>query len=269
MTKNPLLDLQRAIKENKSFLLQGGAGSGKTETLKQVIEFISTEYSNKKLICITHTNNAVDEIKARVDSKYEISTIHSFLNQIIKHYKKNIKQIIHHIYTLETIPKDHTQYNDYFDDYYKKQYERYTDRLYRLDRIKSEKVISKRDFNNNKEHYIQELNLKIIKLNEDIQSKIDEQEFNKIKYNETRFDRLSDLTFGHDSLLVIFVLLLAKYPRLKNIIFDKYDYILIDEYQDTNKNVMHALIDAINTTDKTSLGLFGDSMQGIYDDGVG
>lgn len=269
MTKNPLLDVQNAIKENKSFVLQGGAGSGKTETLKQVIEFISTEYPNKKLICITHTNNAVDEIQARVEGKHEISTIHSFLNQIIKHYKKNIKQIIHHIYTLQTIPEDHEQYNDYYNDYYKKQYKRYTAKLYRVSDEKSDKVVSKLDFDKNKEIYIQELNQNIVALNDNIQHKINEQDVNKIKYNETRFDRLSDLSFGHDSLLVIFVLLLTKYPRLKNIICDKYDYILIDEYQDTNKHVMHALIDAIKTTDKTTLGLFGDSMQGIYDDGIG
>ena len=53
------------------FVLQGGAGSGKTESLKEIITYISNKYPEKKIVCITHTNVAVDEIKARVGNKYE------------------------------------------------------------------------------------------------------------------------------------------------------------------------------------------------------
>jgi len=86
--------IENCIRENKSFVLQGGAGSGKTETLKQVLEFISANYHNKKIACITHTNLAVDEIKSRVGEQYTITTIHSFLNGIIKDYKKSIHKLL-------------------------------------------------------------------------------------------------------------------------------------------------------------------------------
>ncbi len=72
------------IANNKNFVLQGGAGSGKTESLKRVLEHLSSNYSGKKIACITHTNLAVDEIISRVGNDYTISTIHSFLNSLIK-----------------------------------------------------------------------------------------------------------------------------------------------------------------------------------------
>ena len=50
---------------------------------------------------------------------------------------------------------------------------------------------------------------------------------------------------------------------------DKFDFIFIDEYQDTHKNIVDVFINKIPFESKTIIGLFGDSMQGIYDDGIG
>ena len=79
--------INECISKNQNFVLQGGAGSGKTESLKQVLEQISENYPDKKVVCITHTNLAVDEIVSRVGNGYTVSTIHSFLNSFIKNYK--------------------------------------------------------------------------------------------------------------------------------------------------------------------------------------
>jgi len=46
--KTALDKLVECIKLNQNFVLQGGAGSGKTETLKQVLEYISENYPNAK-----------------------------------------------------------------------------------------------------------------------------------------------------------------------------------------------------------------------------
>ena len=75
---------QDETKYFKNFVLQGGAGSGKTESLKEVILYISEKYPNKKIACITLTNAAVDEMKLRIGDNHVISTIHSFLNHLIK-----------------------------------------------------------------------------------------------------------------------------------------------------------------------------------------
>ena len=85
-----IIEVNQIKNENfKNFVLQGGAGSGKTESLKEIISYISEKYPDKTIACITHTNVAVDEIKLRVgDNRHNISTIHSFLNDLIKNYKK-------------------------------------------------------------------------------------------------------------------------------------------------------------------------------------
>lgn len=101
----PLDKIINCIKNNRNFVLQGGAGSGKTETLKQLLEFISEHYPEKKIACITHTNLAVDEIKSRVGDQYTISTIHSFLNSLTKDYKKNIQRVIYDIFKLSNVER--------------------------------------------------------------------------------------------------------------------------------------------------------------------
>ncbi|NML72194.1 AAA family ATPase [Chryseobacterium sp. RP-3-3] len=101
-------DNQNAEKEFKNFVLQGGAGSGKTESLKQILEYITQNYPDKKGVCITLTNVAVDEIKARVgeNNNFVVSTIHSFLNDLIKNYKKNIHEVIFEIFKVEKIVRN-------------------------------------------------------------------------------------------------------------------------------------------------------------------
>lgn len=250
------------IEENKNFVLQGGAGSGKTESLKRVLEHISQKYPDKNVACITHTNLAVDEIVSRVDENYTICTIHSFINSLIKNYKKNMHEVIGELFKLINIEsKEHKEY--------KKLYEKYVSRLYTVKNESVSKVVGKRIYDTKPDHYNKELNDKIAILNDCIDLIIEGKDYNDVCYNETRFDNFRDLTFGHDSLLKVAVSLFSKYPLLSKIVCDKYDFIFIDEYQDTNEDIVDIFLNTISSEDSTTVGLFGDSMQGIYEDGIG
>lgn len=250
------------IREEQNFVLQGGAGSGKTESLKRVIEHISKNYPGKKIACITHTNLAVDEIKSRVDDDYTICTIHSFLNDLIKDYKKNLHEVIGEIFKLKKV--DNGEHKDY-----KKCYEKYASTLHSVLKETVPKVVGKREYDKEPDRLYNELNANIEKLNSEIEVLIKEIDFNEVRYNETRFDSFRDLSFGHDSLLVMASLLFDNYPLLTKILQDKYDFIFVDEYQDTNKAIVDIFLNKIPSDSKTIIGLFGDSMQGIYDDGIG
>eukprot|EP01090_Pellita_catalonica_P011365 TRINITY_DN2298_c0_g1_i4.p1 TRINITY_DN2298_c0_g1~~TRINITY_DN2298_c0_g1_i4.p1 ORF type:complete len:656 (-),score=103.03 TRINITY_DN2298_c0_g1_i4:331-2298(-) len=250
------------IKEGQNFVLQGGAGSGKTESLKRVIEHISKNHPGKKIACITHTNLAVDEIKSRINDDYTICTIHSFLNNLIKDYKKNLHEIVSEIFKLKKVEsKEHKDY--------KKGYEKYASSLHTIKNETIPKVVGKREYDKDPDKFYIKLNANINKLNSEIETLIEEKNYNDVRYNETRFDSFKDLSFGHDNLLVIASLLFDSYPLLSKILQDKYDFIFIDEYQDTNKAIIDVFLDKIPIDSKTIIGLFGDSMQGIYDDGVG
>ncbi len=268
----PLERIYKCIDEDKSFVLQGGAGSGKTETLKQTLQYVSKEHPNKKVACITHTNLAVDEIKERVGDGYTISTIHSFLHSLIKDYKKNIHKVIFELFKLEKIERlgienytdEKEQNKEEHSKYKDKIYEKYASKLYTVKNESADKVIGKREYDKDPDKYNKELNIKIDELNQIMQDEIKEKDFNQIEYNDTRFDSYKDLTYGHDGLLEIVSLLFIKYPRLKKILQDKYDFIFIDEYQDTHEKIIDIFIGK-----NPQVGLFGDYMQSIYEDGIG
>ena len=84
-----------AIDGDRNFLLSGGAGSGKTYSLVNVIRQVITENPTDKIACITYTNAAVKEIENRVNHKnLNVSTIHDFLWDNIKHFQKELKKTI-------------------------------------------------------------------------------------------------------------------------------------------------------------------------------
>ncbi|MCB0744630.1 MAG: AAA family ATPase, partial [Ignavibacteriae bacterium] len=79
------------IKNGDNFLLSGGAGSGKTYTLVQVIKKCIEDYPTSKIACMTYTNAAVKEIEERVDHKnLNVTTLHDFLWDNIKHFQKEL-----------------------------------------------------------------------------------------------------------------------------------------------------------------------------------
>lgn len=87
------------IDNHKSFVLEAGAGSGKTYTLIETLNYLinikgkDIRYNNQKIICITYTNVAKNEIIERLEDNplVLVSTIHEFLWNSIKSYQKQLK----------------------------------------------------------------------------------------------------------------------------------------------------------------------------------
>lgn len=81
------------------------------------------------------------------------------------------------------------------------------------------------------------------------------------------------MRISHDTLLEYGYELIERYPRMRQLIIDKYPYILIDEYQDTADIVVKimSLIEqyAKQIKHDVFIAYFGDSVQNIYDAGVG
>ncbi|MCC8361105.1 UvrD-helicase domain-containing protein [Salinimicrobium sediminilitoris] len=88
-------EIFKLIDDGKNFLLSGGAGSGKTYSLVSVIRQVIAENPTIKVACMTYTNAAVKEIEERVNHKnLNVSTIHDFLWDNIKHFQKELKEAI-------------------------------------------------------------------------------------------------------------------------------------------------------------------------------
>lgn len=84
----------------KSFFLFAGAGSGKTRSLVKLLAYIESTWGDtltkehRQVAVITYTNAATDEIIRRLEFSpiFHVSTIHSFLWDVIKTFQVDIKE---------------------------------------------------------------------------------------------------------------------------------------------------------------------------------
>lgn len=87
------------LKAQQSFLIDAGAGSGKTSSLIRALDYIrgpdraSVIGEGQRVACITFTNVAKNEIVERTehDPLFVVSTIHDFLWASIKAFQKELK----------------------------------------------------------------------------------------------------------------------------------------------------------------------------------
>ncbi len=216
-TKDEFQQIMEHIANGDNFLLSGGAGSGKTYSLVQVIKQVISDNPISKVACMTYTNAAVKEIEERVNHKnLNVSTIHDFLWDNIKYFQKELK------FAIVALANDEDVTKIRIDD---------------LGNIPN-------DFFDNREEPV------------------------KVQYKE--YLRLKDGIISHDELLVIADYMFEHYPKLCDIVKDKYRFIFIDEYQDTHREVVRILLEHFPKSEKCStIGFFGDAMQSIYDDGIG
>jgi len=95
-------EIKTCIKSRKNFFMFAGAGSGKTRSLENALKFILSEegsplkLKSKQVAVITFTNSACEEIMRRIGYNpiFAVSTIHSFLWELIKPFQKDIKEWI-------------------------------------------------------------------------------------------------------------------------------------------------------------------------------
>ena len=225
------------LKKSKSFFTCAGAGSGKTRSLIKALCFIEEKYRDefelyrKRVVVITYTNAAVEEIKSRLhdSSVFQISTIHSFLWELIKNHQKDIKNWVISYSNKEII------------ELLEKESKGRSGTAASRDRIRK----------------IENYRRRIERL----------QGTCKIKYNpmgeNIGFDSLS-----HAEVIKIGSEFIQNYDLMKKIMVCSFPFIFIDECQDTKRELVDALINLSNEyKDKLVIGMFGDTMQRIYSDG--
>lgn len=94
--------LQECLAQRKSFLLEAGAGAGKTYSLIQALRYLIEKdgaklvRNHQKIGCITFTNVATNEIETRTDRHPAIysSTIHAFCWSLLKDFQPLLRREI-------------------------------------------------------------------------------------------------------------------------------------------------------------------------------
>ena len=295
------LDIQKMINDClnnfESFCFDAGAGAGKTYALQKSIEHIlrtegeNLKQNNQKILCITYTNAAKDEILERIgrNSSVIVSTIHEFLWGFIAiqqelltiEHKKKIREELNEIdqkvnssplYSTVTLADFQVAISD----------EKFLKIFYNTLTISAqnfkEKIIAHNKYFND---YLSNVNtfrtfvkncIKKDKL-ENTLNEIESKKTNKIIYNPVQNrDKLEKYVISHDTLLLYSKNIITGQNILKRLFSDRYPYVLVDEYQDTDGKVID-IMDSIrrysSTKKKFMVGFFGDSLQSIYDSGIG
>ncbi|CDH18969.1 Pathogenesis-related protein [Xenorhabdus bovienii str. kraussei Quebec] len=224
------------IGSGKSFITFAGAGSGKTYSLKEALDFLKKEHSGnfirqgKQIAVVTFTNNAADEIMDRIEQNpiFAVSTIHSFCWSAIAGFNEDIRK-----WYLEKIPAVLAEVDD----------------LERRGRAGKASDARKRTITLLKE--------KMDWLTEPRSFIYDPNGVNSTKN-----------ALSHADVLKIFSSFLTTKPMMAEVIVNKFPFIFIDESQDTNKDVIRAFFELqYAKSNKVVIGLFGDTMQRIFGGG--
>lgn len=309
--KNLLQLIFNVVEIGKSFRFSAGAGSGKTYALVECLnhllktQVVRLSKNKQQIICITYTNVAVNEIKARLGNSelVIVSTIHEMLWDIIQRYQPELVTI--HLTKLknelekvenelENDPKNKLgvfnkllpdEKGSYISLVKKSKSTYYRNRNSRAAEFKEayseyyeeygESFVKKWQANYGSFKEVAKRIYKIERYKNSIE-KIEKQEkgYNQVVYDSIfNADQLDKMKFSHETLIEYSELMFRKYSVLRRIIIDKYPYIFLDEYQDAHPlviKIMKSLQDCSeNNNKKWMVGYFGDTAQTIYDDGVG
>lgn len=245
--------LEAVLHKDGPLLIIAGAGSGKTRTLTyKVARLIEDGVNPENILLLTFTRRAAKEMISRAETvlsaglkKITGGTFHSFANMILRRYAKfadlknnftvmdrsDAEDIINHIRS-KVIDKKEKRFpkKGTILDIYSKTINK---------DINIEEIIKKEFFQF--EHCTE----KIIQI---------AKEYNEYKKQRSLLD--------YDDLLLYLKALLLSNEQLRKQISQKYKYVLIDEYQDTNS--IQAQIVKLIASNHDNVTAVGDDSQSIY-----
>ncbi len=227
-----------------------GAGSGKTRVLINRIGYILENEGvyPSNILAITFTNKATKEIKDRLSGVLEqldyetrylnAYTFHGFCSSILRQF-------------IDTLG-------------YSKNFEilsEYNRTKYLFEAAKLAKIIDSNGFVEGNKVTPKNF-LKLLKSMEKRRDR-HEEELVELYSHFTALKKRDDV-LDFDDLLILSVKLLKEQEDIRNYLSNKYKYILVDEFQDTN-SIQFELIDLlVNGKERPNLFVVGDQNQGIY-----
>ena len=221
----------------RSFFLFAGAGSGKTRSLVIALQHVqehlgeALKLKGQRVGVITFTNAASDEIKRRLsfDPIIDVKTIHSFAWSLIDGLNRDIREWLR------------------------------TNLATDIGQLQNEEAKGRKG-----------TKASVTRLSKITSKSKRLQNLDSVKrflYSPTGDNRGRD-ALNHSEVIQLTSNFLRTKPVMQSILVGRYPFLLIDESQDTNKNLIDALFE-VQAAHKGVfvLGLIGDMMQRIYSDG--
>jgi len=238
--------------ENEPIYVKASAGSGKTRVLTERVRYMLSQ-TNKKVLALTFTNKAGEEIKERlsnvkdIEKRSFIGTFHGFCQNLIENHGTLI---------------GYTQLPNIFEDD--------SDRLELIEQAiqevptfassymrKNQK--EKREFRYRVLNFIAQVKRDLI--SED--DSFDEDEDVILLYKAYQQILQSHNAIDFDDLLLLAYNLLISFPKISQMYRRSFFSICIDEAQDLN-HAQYQIIIALTSNDFKNIMMVGDPNQSIY-----
>lgn len=228
-------------------LILAGAGSGKTRTLTHRIAYLldKCNVSPYRIIAVTFTNKAANEMKSRVSSLIRSSikglwlgTFHSICLRILKRDIEHLEGfksdfIIFDVQDQLKLIRDCVKLLEY------------NERMYEPRAIRSK---------------IDSYKMRVGDVNE-LGSEFKDDKLKEIfDLYESELRKNNALDFN--DLLFLTVRLFSEHPKVLEFYQDRFEYILVDEYQDTN-NLQYSIVRSL-AQKNGNIFVVGDDNQSIY-----
>ena len=278
---------RRFIKNFETIDLQAVPGSGKTTALLAKLLILEKRLplnNNRGVLILSHTNTAVDEIKNNIGIHCPklfsypnfIGTVQSFVDQFLaipyyeNHYKKKVIRIDNEIYddTIEKFLTRNLKGFSFDENKNAKYFIRSNEGILKNYRFEYINGILKITKGLNKEE------LTITKPRRNSRNWVDfsNNEKNRIRQwlKKAKLDTLSDGILHYDDAYFLANIFLSKFPKIKNILQKRFQYIFIDETQDLETH-QYDLIENIfydNGNSTSIIQRIGDINQAIFSNEV-
>lgn len=226
-------DVEACLEANVSFALIAGAGSGKTSSLIDALEWVRDRrgevlrQNGQRVACITYTKRAVAVISERLgfDNLYVVSTLHSFLWAQIGRFHLDIRHALENRRLPDMIEKERAK-------------------------DKGGQSKAAREARAKADRYEQDLAaLKHV---------------DRFLYGDTAYGDYPNGVLGHDDVLIVAAYLLQQNATFRRILGLRFPYIFVDEAQDTAEDIVQGLNLACAGEGLPIVGYFGDPWQQIY-----
>lgn len=241
--------LQAVLQTEGPVLVSAGAGSGKTRVLTYRIAYLLTELNIQpyNILAITFTNKATNEMRERVGrirddaDKVLVATFHSFCVRMLRKYQSFLTD-------------------------YKPNFSIYTDndqaKVYR--QVFNDLGISDDDTKGKIKHAISCIKNDNIPLDEycDINKHTRGIDMVRRGYLAYQQELINNNAMDFDDLLINFYKLITSNQEVRESLQYRFQYILVDEFQDTNK-LQYDIIRILADKHK-NIFIVGDEDQSIY-----
>jgi DNA helicase-2/ATP-dependent DNA helicase PcrA len=237
-----------------AYLVIAGAGSGKTRVLvHRVAHLIAKGVKPEEILLLTFTRRAAEEMLRRSSalldarcSRVSGGTFHSFANMILRKYASLVG--LSHNFTI----LDQSDAED------------------AVGLVRAKLQLNKTDKRFPRKHAILEVISKSTNKSLGIEDVLGEEypqfkefapEIKKIRDEYNLYKRQKSL-LDYDDLLIYLQMLLSQHSDARLYLSRKYKYIMVDEYQDTNR--LQAYIACLLASEHGNIMVVGDDAQSIY-----